>query len=176
MPLAKSLYAAGTRLSFVEGAAREIVSGWVGIYGSTPDELRLFCVLLPGDTFVDDPKYVAQALTQVCLQPTEKPQAIEPWRRQALRLSQYSATERVADFLADAYRRLLDADCVEGNTYRFPLTQSQMGELLGLSCVHINRTLKLLRPRFRIEGHRVHIVQHQHGSKTPDHEPPAVMH
>jgi len=38
-----------------------------------------------------------------------------------------------------------------------PLTQQQLGEVLGMSAVHINRTIKALRPCLRFENHHVHI-------------------
>ena len=39
----------------------------------------------------------------------------------------------------------------EENTYEFPLTQVELGECLGLTAVHVNRTLQELRRRGLVE-------------------------
>jgi len=79
--------------------------------------------------------------------------------RHCFRLSQYSATQRLADLLLDIQRRLHAANCISGTSYLLPLAQHQLGELLGMSAVHVNRSLQALRPMIRFEKHHIHIDQ-----------------
>lgn len=139
---------------------QKIVSGWVGLYGPTDNELRLVCVLLPGDVIVGHRGCVIQALTAVQLEPSLRSQSVDDILfRQCFRLSQYSAIPRVTDFLIDIYRRLSAAGHASDRNYALPLTQQQLGELLGMSTVHISRTLKAIRPAIRVSHHQVHIEQ-----------------
>ncbi|MGF7154978.1 Crp/Fnr family transcriptional regulator [Novosphingobium gossypii] len=55
-----------------------------------------------------------------------------------------SSTERLAAFLLDLHDRLSAAGMALGGGFDFPLTQQQVGELLGLTPVHINRTFRTL--------------------------------
>lgn len=55
-----------------------------------------------------------------------------------------NAVERMAAFLLDLFVRLDAAKAVSDGRFDFPLTQPQLGELLGLTAVHVNRTLKRL--------------------------------
>jgi len=41
--------------------------------------------------------------------------------------------------------RLRAVDLADGNSFRFPLTQFDLGDTMGLSYVHVNRTLQSLR-------------------------------
>lgn len=65
-----------------------------------------------------------------------------------------SAIERLAAFLIDLYQRLEATGSVEGTGVEFPLTQQHLGELLGLSTVHVNRTLKSLDEKGYIRRER----------------------
>ena len=57
-----------------------------------------------------------------------------------------TALERVAHLLCEMHARLDAVGLVsDGNSYDLPLTQAELGEALGLSTVHINRTLQVLR-------------------------------
>ena len=47
--------------------------------------------------------------------------------------------------ILDFYTRLQRRKLITGLTYNLPLTQWQIGQYLGLTVVHINRTLRLLR-------------------------------
>ncbi len=55
-----------------------------------------------------------------------------------------SAIGRVTTFLLDLYKRLTAAQLVNDGSFDFPLTQQQIGELLGLTPVHVNRTFRRL--------------------------------
>lgn len=64
--------------------------------------------------------------------------------RQLSWLGATSSTERLAAFLLDLHDRLAAAGMAEDGSFDFPLTQQQVGELLGLTPVHINRTFRYL--------------------------------
>lgn len=56
------------------------------------------------------------------------------------------AVERVAHLLCELWYRLDVVGLVgAGHSYDLPLTQAELGEALGLSTVHVNRTLQVLR-------------------------------
>jgi CRP-like cAMP-binding protein len=56
-----------------------------------------------------------------------------------------SALERVAHFLLEQLTRLQAIGMADERTYRMPLTQELIGDALGLSVPHVNRTLRQLR-------------------------------
>lgn len=72
-------------------------------------------------------------------------------------LGRRSAVERVAHFLLELLVRLQAVGLAEERSYRMPLTQELIGDTLGLSVPHVNRTLRQLRDDglVAIEGHRV---------------------
>lgn len=53
--------------------------------------------------------------------------------------------ERLAHFIADLYRRHALVGLVVGTGFDMPLTQEAIGDALGMSTVHVNRTLQLFR-------------------------------
>lgn len=72
-------------------------------------------------------------------------------------LGRRSAVERVAHFLLELLVRLQAIGQAEERSYRMPLTQELIGDTLGLSVPHVNRTLRQLRDDglVLIEGHQV---------------------
>ncbi len=65
---------------------------------------------------------------------------------QIVRLGVRSAYERTAHVLLELYHRLKLVGLTSGdNTYLFPLTQELLADTLGMSFVHMNRTLRKLR-------------------------------
>lgn len=56
-----------------------------------------------------------------------------------------SGVERLAHVLCEQLVRAQDAGIAEGNSCSFPLTQLQIGQLLGMSLVSVNRALQILR-------------------------------
>ena len=64
---------------------------------------------------------------------------------QISRLGCQSAVERFANLLLEFERRLTRSGQCKGGEYSMPLTQDVLGECLGLSTVHINRTLQTLK-------------------------------
>ncbi len=69
-------------------------------------------------------------------------------REQIVRNGRRNAAERIAHFLLELHRRALIADEGTRDGFRLPLTQSLIGDALGLTSIHVNRILK----RFRDQG------------------------
>lgn len=81
-------------------------------------------------------------------------------REWLISLGQRSAVERMAHLLCELYCRLKIVGLVNGMSFHLPLTQSELGESMGLSTVHVNRTLQELRRNGLIETRdkTVHII------------------
>jgi CRP-like cAMP-binding protein len=62
-----------------------------------------------------------------------------------LRLGRLTAVERMAHLILELHHRMRRAGLAEDGRFALPLTQSQFGEALGLSLVHVNRTMQQLR-------------------------------
>jgi CRP-like cAMP-binding protein len=70
-------------------------------------------------------------------------EAIE--REWVVNLGQRSATERVAHLFCELFLRLRAVGRTSGNSCELPVTQAELADTLGLSTVHVNRTLQDLR-------------------------------
>ena len=65
---------------------------------------------------------------------------------QIVRLGRQTAFERIAHFLLELrYRSDLAGLAIEGSSFPMPLTQENIADTLGLSVVHVNRTLQVMR-------------------------------
>jgi len=64
---------------------------------------------------------------------------------QLVRLGRQNAYERTAGWLLDVHARLDRAGLVEKAGFPLPVTQEVLADALGLSVVHVNRTLQQLR-------------------------------
>jgi len=60
-------------------------------------------------------------------------------------LGRRNAKERMAHLLIELLERLDRVGLVRDSSFELPLTQEMMGDALGLSVVHVNRTLRALR-------------------------------
>lgn len=71
-----------------------------------------------------------------------------------------SAYERVSHLLLELFVRLNAVHLTEGMTYSMPLTQELIADALGLTTVHVNRTLRELREDklIALDGHSVTIL------------------
>lgn len=67
------------------------------------------------------------------------------------RLGQQTAYERTAHLFLEIRDRLAVVGLVEDNAFRWPLRQEVLADLLGLSVVHVNRTLQQLRRDCMVE-------------------------
>jgi CRP-like cAMP-binding protein len=65
--------------------------------------------------------------------------------QQIVRLGRQLARERMASLLLDIYRRVERLGVKGDEPFEMPATQEVLGDALGLSTVHINRTLQDLR-------------------------------
>ncbi len=154
-------------------------SGWAIRYKIVPDGGRqIISFLLPGDTFgfseslFDLADASVQALTPVVVHPIPVEYIIEmceshqnlslalTWARareqailteQIVRLGRRNAYERLGHILLELLHRLQLVDRAGSNSFRMPLTQEVLADTLGLSIVHVNRTLRQLRKDGLIE-------------------------
>lgn len=146
-----------------------IVSGWACDLRILPDGRRqIFSFLLPGDimdmrgnTNIGTRAVMALTRLEVVSATADIPggdsEAARQWRaddlhRQELRvydqltrMGRLSAKERVIHLLLELWERLERVGMVNGDSFKVPLTQEVLADALGLSVVHINRTLKELR-------------------------------
>jgi CRP-like cAMP-binding protein len=149
-----------------------IVSGWAAETRVLADSRRQICALhLPGDIIT--PRlagpatlYGVTALTKLeCLDLAPALEAPECREKAAVRrallhalnlneerryehivrLGQHTASERMIHLLFELRDRLTAPGAAPADSYRLPLTQEDLADSLGLSVVHINRTLRRLR-------------------------------
>jgi CRP-like cAMP-binding protein len=66
-------------------------------------------------------------------------------------LGRRTAQTRLAHFLCEVSYRLQLRGRNDLDAFEFPLTQSELADILGLSTVHVNRVLQVLRSRGLIE-------------------------
>lgn len=149
---------------------RVIVDGWAYRALLVPDGRRqIIDIVVPGELIGmctrRNPVAVATttALTRVttCPAPIAESDDISSGLKQAYaigaaleeayfcrhirRLGRMNAYERVSDWLLELYDRLAMSGLAHGDDFTMPLTQELMGDLLGLTSVHVNRTIKALR-------------------------------
>ena len=72
-------------------------------------------------------------------------------REWALSLGKRQALARMANLFCELFVRLEIVGLTDGLSYEFPLTQAEVSECLGLTGVHVNRTLQELRRMGLIE-------------------------
>lgn len=72
-------------------------------------------------------------------------------RELALSLGQRSAISRMAHLFCELHLRLSAVDKARADGFEFPLTQRELAECLGLTVVHVNRTIQELRRRGLVE-------------------------
>lgn len=157
---------------------RFIVSGWACRQRVLPDGRRqIFSFLLPGDGVGLARRLGPELASISCLTALETVDAepvleavqsgrapglgralaaMDPFEQKLLldhmvRLGRQTAYERVAHFLLELQRRLEIAGLGDSQRFPLPLTQEIMADALGLSIVHVNRTLQQLRRERLIE-------------------------
>lgn len=81
-------------------------------------------------------------------------------REWTVSLGRRPAPSRMAHLFCEIFERLRIVGQTTGNSYQFPLTQQELGDCLGLTAVHVNRTLQGLRRRklIEVEKGRVNIL------------------
>ena len=149
--------------------------GWVARVRRLPDGRSQFILIfLPGDLFAVKSMYIthhtdgvevlsdsvveqvdARELRGMCerdpdvalrcsWQLVEEERRLHNW---TVGLGRGNAEERIALLLTDFRGRLAASGTIpeDAQEYELPMTQEQLGDHLGLSTVHVNRVLKLLR-------------------------------
>ena len=67
------------------------------------------------------------------------------FREWMLGIGRRSALARIAHLFCEIFVRLRAVGLAEGDECKFPITQQEIGDALGLSTVHVNRSLQELR-------------------------------
>lgn len=83
-----------------------------------------------------------------------------------------SAYERVSHLILELFVRLNAMQLTDGMTFSIPLTQELMADALGLTTVHVNRTLRALRDDklIAMNGHSITILDFEALSLLSDFE------
>lgn len=162
--------------------AQVVVSGVVGEVRRMPDGRRqILRLALPGDLIAARPVETVVALTDAELaggaelsaaltDPRPEFTAVRRgWliaqqvddallRDHVMRLGRLSAEERIAQFLVETHERLAVVGLATDLTFHLPLTQEQIGDLLGLSVVHLNRKLQELRRQALVASRKGYVT------------------
>jgi CRP/FNR family transcriptional regulator len=163
-------------------------SGWAFRYAILPDGRRqILSFSIPGDTIGLDAlltrgsTYPVQAANAVvyCAIPHERAlglvqqagwfrlRALEALGRERdvaeralTRMGQCKAEEAVASILLEIYNRLAERGLAIADQFQLEFTQQQLADVVGLTVVHLNRTLGRLRSRglVSVSGHRVTLL------------------
>ncbi|WP_196258673.1 Crp/Fnr family transcriptional regulator [Pelagibacterium limicola] len=157
------------------GAVHQIQTGYACRYRQLPDGRRQISgLMIPGD-FIDLRKFVVTGaehgvfgLTELALMGYDaasllrvleaRPRSAQAvWRallaeesiaqEWLVSLGKRSALERVAHLICELYVRHTVMNEGAGRTFTLPITQREIGDAMGLSTVHVNRTLRELRQR-----------------------------
>ncbi|MBU4529219.1 MAG: Crp/Fnr family transcriptional regulator [Hoeflea sp.] len=149
-----------------------IRSGWVMRYRITAGGRRLIIgISLPGDfiglhvNFKNSSIYSAAALTNSSLALIEPVRILEIHRRfpvlasgldwmtvrhtnilaeHKVSLGARTAAQRILHFLLELWTRLEQVGLANGKGFELELTQEQIGDCMGLSTVHVNRSISRL--------------------------------
>jgi CRP-like cAMP-binding protein len=94
-------------------------------------------------------------------------------REWTVSLGRRSALGRMAHLFCEIRERLNIVGLADNDSYEFPLTQQELGECLGLTSVHVNRTLQELRRRelIEVENRRARILDAPRLEAAGDFDP-----
>lgn len=172
---------------------RILLDGWAAKICEMPDGRRqILGLLLPGDLIGlrqhRNPIACATiiALTPVYSCPAPSHAGLEGsygvsvalqeayQTRQIMRLGRMSAFERLADLLLELHARLPMS--VAANQFPLPMTQEMLADLLGITSVHVNRTLQAMRKSGLIELRHgtVRLLRLEHLVEMVDYKPAVV--
>jgi CRP-like cAMP-binding protein len=84
-----------------------------------------------------------------------------------------SSVGQIAHFLCELFARLQVIGMTEGFTFRLPISQAELSDAMGLSVVHVNRTLQELRRRGLIiwEGEEIRILDWEGLQRVGEFDP-----
>lgn len=150
-----------------------VLTGFAARYRTLPDGRRqVVGYLVPGDvcdmhvdvlTRMDHSISAVTSATVACLEHQSVLELLDGFPRLAralwwvtlvdgalarawvVNLGQRSALERTAHLFCELFHRLRAVELTRGTRCELPMTQTDLGEALGLSAVHVNRTLQELR-------------------------------
>jgi CRP-like cAMP-binding protein len=174
----------------LEGDSRKsrvivVVSGWMAETRILPDGRRqIFSFLVPGDVAVVESQSDIGSRGLVALTRVEIADVAglasgaqaeglslslrEAVRRredrlfdQIVRIGRLTAKERMLNLLLELHDRLSGVGLVREGAFRSPLTQENFADALGLSVVHINRTVQQLRREGSVTFGRGSVTLHQ---------------
>lgn len=152
-----------------------VLSGWACRVRLFPDGRRqILSFLLPGELIGmchhREPLAATSVVTLTNVDLCDAPAAAEPEGsglaeayavsgaleefylfRQIARLGRLSAYERMLDWMFEMRDRLALAGLVVDNGFPMPVTQEGLADALGLTSVHVNRTLQLMRREGLVE-------------------------
>ncbi len=167
-----------------------LFSGWVMLYKTLDNGSRqILRYALPGDflSFQADLSspinHSAQALTECCFCVFPRQSILQMFERHPELASQIAwitardmslsheylvnigrknAKERMAYLFLDLYHRLCSQMNNQDNTIPFPMTQEDIADTIGLTLVHVNRTLRSLREDglVKLAHHRLTILDY----------------
>lgn len=66
-------------------------------------------------------------------------------REWVVNLGARNSLSRTAHLLSELFARMQAIGAVKGDSFELPITQQELGDALGISVVHVNRSLKTLR-------------------------------
>lgn len=95
------------------------------------------------------------------------------FRQWMLGMGRKDAPQRIAHLFCELFTKMHAVGLTKGNSCDFPITQSAMGDALGLSTVHVNRSLMDLRRRgfIRLEKHTLTILNWEELQHFADFDP-----
>ncbi len=96
---------------------------------------------------------------------------------QIVRVGRQTAYERMVHLMLDLYARLRAAGLCDGDSFSLPLTQETLADALGLSIVHVNRTLQQIRRDglLQLSGGQVMLLQPDRMAALADWHPVAGL-
>lgn len=165
-----------------------LIEGWAYRYKILPSGRRqILAYLLPGDfcdihiyvlkhmdhsiALLNDAKVVPVPATDMLALMDEHPQIERAlwWatlvdeailREWLTSLGQRDAFPRIAHILVELWLRMRAIGLAEDDRFSLPLTQTDLGDALGLTPVHVNRTLQRLRAEGLITLERKQLTLH----------------
>ncbi|MEG3164800.1 Crp/Fnr family transcriptional regulator [Sphingomonas sp. PB2P19] len=178
---------------------RAIVSGWAFQQRILGDGRRqIINFLIPGDLIgvcahrqpVESASIVAVTEVVTCALPiaqagTELAEAyalsaaleMHYLVQHSIRLGRLTAQERLIDWFLEIQGRLKLAGIVASDQFTVPLTQELLADTLGLTNVHVNRTLQVLRREGLLgaQGGTITLTDRAHLQSLVDHRPPRFV-
>jgi CRP-like cAMP-binding protein len=145
-----------------------IVSGWAGrIRNSASGRCLMVDLALPGEIVrpIDLASSTLTAITDLQVAVLPNAAAYSPLARayarsyqltesylmaQVARVALLDAQDGLLDLITELLERVLVANGSNSDCFDLPLTQRHLGEVLGLTSVHVNRMVRQLREKKRI--------------------------